>query len=335
MSEKLNQDLRQLYEATENEMNLRVQKAVKSQSTKAQLNKQLKIVSDKSIKLLKKIADENTSYEQLKKDMGNYNRKLIISSLTRFNGELKAVTRLAKTLPLAEAIKTQVQKGIDADLKIRVKGRTWSYKAYMEMNARTTVQQNIGDEQLKSGKIAKIVFYICNVFTDSADDHANWQGKMYYDNRWKSFIEDKDTRKRVQAIINQKKIKSVQWVKGAPVYLTTRPNCRHRLSPISLNQAGLSSDKVLKDLNLKTKTYKPDNYEALQQQRYNERMIRKYKARAESNQKLGYDTTKDKTLVRQWQSRQRSLIKANNTLERDYRRESNFVIVQDLGARYN
>ena len=333
MSEKLNQDLRQLYEATENNMKLESQKALKSGLNKSKLTKRLKIISDKSIEMLDDIVEDKNVREHLKKDMDKYNRKIVISTVNGFMGALVAVRKLSKTKPLADAIYEQTQKGIDADLKIRIKGRTWSYKAYMEMNARTTVQHNIGEEQLKVGKLAKIVFYICNVFADSADDHAKWQGKMYYDERWESFVEDKETQKKIRGLIRKKRMKSVQWVKDKPIYLTTRPNCRHRLSPISINQAGLSTEKVLNDLNLKAKTYKTDNYKATQQQRYNERMIRKYKARAESNKKLGYDTGNDTALVKRWQAKQRALVKSNSGLERDYRRESNFVIVQDLGAK--
>lgn len=333
MSEKLNQDLRQLYEATENNMDLEIQKAVKNGTNKTDLTKRLKIISDKSIKMLKELTDDEALLKHFEEDMGKYNRKLIISSVSAYMGALRLVKRLARVKPLADAIYEAVQKGIDAEKTIRVNNRTWSYKAYMEMNARTTVQQSIGDKQLEIGKQTKQVFYLCNVFTDSADDHAKYQGKMYYDDRWKTFIAKK-AQERIQGVINQKKMKSVQWVKDEPVYLTTRPNCRHRLTPISLDQATQSSAKVLKDLKLTRKTYKSDNYKALQKQRYNERMIRKYKARAEKNEKLGYSTKKDKALVRQWQSKQRELIKANSTLERDYRRESNFIIVQDMGARY-
>lgn len=334
MSEKLNQDLRQLYEATENNMKLEIQKAVKNDISQSILKKKLIVISERTKEFLDTLVEDKATKEQLMNQLDKYNDNLIVTALNGFLRELREVKKLAKVKPLADAIFEQTQKGIDADLKIRVKGKTWSYKAYMEMNARTTVQQSIGEQQLESGKISKQVFYICDVFTNSADDHADWQGKMYYDERWKDFITNDNAIKEIQGIINKKRMKTVQYIRGKPIYLTTRPNCRHRLVPISLEQAGLSSDKILDDLKLKTASYKPENYEDLQKQRYNERMIRKYKARVESNEKLGYDTTSDKTLVRIWQARQRTLVNGNKTLERDYRRESNFVIVQDLGARY-
>ena len=46
------------------------------------------------------------------------------------------------------------------------------------------------------------------------------------------------------------------------------------------------TDQVKKDLSLSTGSYKPENYSTLQQQRANERNIRKYKLKAEINNTL-------------------------------------------------
>ena len=66
-------------------------------------------------------------------------------------------------------------------------GARVGYKEYMEMNVRTTLQQNIGEKQLELGKEANVVFYICNTYADCADDHADYQGKIYYDDRYGSY----------------------------------------------------------------------------------------------------------------------------------------------------
>jgi hypothetical protein len=82
-----------------------------------------------------------------------------------------------------------------------------------------------------------------------------------------------------------------------------------------------------------------------QQQRLNERTIRKYKLREEGNLKL-YETTKDATflekanrsaqLVKNWQKENRELIKDNQALlKTNYDRENIRVVTQDLGVRYN
>ena len=109
---------------------------------------------------------------------------------------------------------------------------------------------------------------------------------------------------------------------------------------------GKSIEDILKDEKLeKGGDYKDGNYDKTQEQRYNERTIRKYKLREEANAKL-YDTTKDPNflkraeqdgaLVRSWQSRNRELIKDNpDLLKRDYDRENIRVITQDLGVRYD
>ena len=84
-------------------------------------------------------------------------------------------------MPLKEAIFKQTQEGIDKGIKIRTKRGNMGYKEYMEMAVRTTIQNEIGEQQLKFNVDAKVVFYISNVFQDSADDHADYQGKYYYD----------------------------------------------------------------------------------------------------------------------------------------------------------
>ena len=323
-------ELRQLYEATENDFNLKVQQALKKGVSKTELLAQLKKANKKSILLLEQSAPKASKVLEQTKQM---NDVLIKTALREYTKSSAKVKRLAKTMPIKEAIYQQTQQGIANGLSIRKGGKTWSYKSYMEMNVRTTIQQEIGKQQLESGKNARVVFYICNEFGDCADDHKDWQGKIYYDDRYKSFDLKTD---EIDKHIKSKHMKSMQWVMGKPVYLTTRPNCRHNFTPLSIPQVLNKEPKaLLSDLKLKKGSYKPENYDALQTQRYNERMIRKYRDRVDMNKELGYDNAKDKVLMRQWQGKQRQLVKSNPTLERDYRRESNKVLLTDLGAKYN
>ena len=83
----------------------------------------------------------------------------------------------------------------------------------------------------------------------------------------------------------------------------------------------------------------------MQEQRYNERMVRKYKARSSINQELlAQDPNNellkrqialDNTRVRQYQGKLRTLVKSNPVLERDYRKETREILLKDLGAKYN
>jgi hypothetical protein len=338
LTDDISQTMRELYEATEEQFKLEIALGLKDRKNRTELLNRLRKVKEQSDQLLNIVTERASKLTDINpKPITDKNERmsklLVNSAISSFIKAQTSVTRLSKTMSLSEAIFKQTQIGIDKALPIKVNGKNYGYKEYMEMNVRTTIQQEIGEQQLKAGEKGKVVFYIANVFGDSADDHADWQGKIYYDERYKSFgLSNID---EISKFIRQEKLRSVQWVRDKPVYLTTRPNCRHTLTPISIQQAmNVEPNTLLNALNLKRGTYKDEKYKQTQEQRYNERMIRKYKARAEANEKLGYDNTQDRLLVKRWQARQRRLVKANPELERDYRRETRKVLLNDLGAKF-
>lgn len=270
------------------------------------------------------------------------NKKLIKD----FDKDVIRVYKLRKHENLYDAILKQTNKGIENGVKIVYRnGRHVSFKSYMEMNVRTTVRQEANDYLFKASKNNRVVFYLCNYFADSADDHKDFQGKYYYDKNWKSFKFSKETEDKIQAMINRYHMRSYQQVVDGPPYLTTRPNCRHTLTPIPLDQALKNNPaETGEKYGLRKGTYKSKNYKDLQTQRLNERNIRKYKARLENDiamakhmhsPQLSAQINRDKYLIKYWQSRQRLLVAQNPALKRDYRREDNKAIVQDLGVKYH
>lgn len=79
------------------------------------------------------------------------------------------------------------------------------------------------DSRAKNG-----VFYLCSIHSNPAEDHKDWQGKIYVDRYWKSILkEDVAARKKVAAYVKNKDILTVQQICGAPVYMITRPYCMH------------------------------------------------------------------------------------------------------------
>ena len=125
-------------------------------------------------------------------------------------------------------------------------------------------------------------------------------------------------------------------------YLTTSPNCRHYFQMVSISQVlSLKSEadkkKFKEEQGLSYKTsYKENDYKTLQEQRANERAIRKYK-RLESAEKASlehYPTGSVERITienrrreyaakkRAFQKKQRELIKKHPSLERDYGREA-------------
>jgi hypothetical protein len=278
----------------------------------------------------------------LKRDLEKGSHLLVSSTIGYLNTARKNIINMERVLPLREAIFRQTQQGFDSGLKIAVSPRRqYGYKEYMEMTVRTTVQREIGSLQMASGKQAGLVFYISNHFADCADDHKAYQGRMYYDNRYKSMGYSAEDVAEIEHIIKVKDMLSVQEVRDEKPYLTTRPNCRHTLTPISIEQAQGSARELVSSLKLSTGSYRDANYEALQKQRYNERQIRFYKARYEHNKLLGDVVppdilARDRVLVSKWQGVQREHVKSHDdVLVRDYRRETREVLVNDLGARYN
>lgn len=365
LTDEISDAMRELFETTEQNMISRVNSQLvdgmksengsewqKIQNRKAKkLKELLKKDGIRSKKLIIQalekasvMADFNPN--KIIKDVEKRTDILIASAMREYQKQKKQVLKLEKTRPLEKAIFQQTQQGIQDGIPVFYKNkRKVGYKEYMEMNVRTTVQHEIGDRQLDAGSDANIVFYIVNEFADCADDHADYQGKVYYDQRFMSFNLNDEIKKRISSHIRKHRMKSVQQVRDKEPFLTTRPNCRHTLTAISIDQAlGESTDSLLKELRLKSASYRPKNYEALQEQRRNERTIRHYKARKEMNEKLyaqsGSEYHKqqvahDRALVTKWQKRQRSLLNSNPHLERDYRRETKKVLVQDLGAKYN
>lgn len=71
------------------------------------------------------------------------------------------------------------------------------------------------------------VFYLASSHSDSAEDHINYQGKMYIDEKWESVIKDEEEKKKIRKYIRENNVKTLQWVMGKPVWFITRPNCRH------------------------------------------------------------------------------------------------------------
>lgn len=84
---------------------------------------------------------------------------------------------------------------------------------------------NAFKENRKSGKI----FYVASKHADSAEDHKDWQGKVYVDRYWYNY----DTDGRLAKYIRDNDIRTVQWVTGKPVWFITRPNCRHYFTAYS------------------------------------------------------------------------------------------------------
>ena len=144
-------------------------------------------------------------------------------------------------------------------------------------------------------------FFLCSSHPKPAKDHAQWEGKMYYDEDWEQYAADQD-KDRIRAYIRNKKLRTVQWVLGAPVYLVTRRNCKHYLTNIPLEEVLHGSAKSLLR---KHKLYMPDETPVSKEIRnyreyYNRLKVEEALHKLIPNDQLAKDINKDKKLLEKW-----------------------------------
>ena len=167
-------------------------------------------------------------------------------------------------------------------------GRRWEMATYAEMATRTAtgraaIQGHI-DRQLEYGRDLVLI-----------SSHSGcplcqpWDGQV------------------LSISGNSMEYASLDDARGAGLF---HPNCRHSMTGYV---EGLTKREQPQEPD-------PEGYEKTQEQRYNERQIRKYKRRAEAS----LDDTElqlAQARIRDWQSRQRDLLK-DSDLRRKYNRES-------------
>ena len=81
-----------------------------------------------------------------------------------------------------------------------------------------------------------IVFYLCSRHQDCAKDHVAFQGKIYIDRYWRSLYKKSEQPEflinAIDKFVKRNKVHTLQWVMSSPVYMTTRPYCRHYFTPV-------------------------------------------------------------------------------------------------------
>lgn len=170
-------------------------------------------------------------------------------------------------------------------------------------------------EELDRGRKEEKIFYLASSHKDCAIDHKDYQGKIYVDENWKKYVSEKDFADVSQFII-MNNIQTFQWVIGNPVWLITRPNCRHYFKAMTTKEV-LTKDantlirnhkmnhkkgnKITQTLNYKRKEMRKENIISLIQ-RYEER-LEYHKSLYERNKRvqiLKRAIEKDKLLIKKW-----------------------------------
>ena len=262
-------------------------------------------------------------------------------------------------LPQEERIKrdkeTLIQDIIDCyDAKPNKRALNERRRIELERDLRTFLQREATAITINQSKEAKIVLFLSNSLRDSAEDHCKWQNKVFYLKDWEKYCKEEEKPKIKQYISDNKCVSvediidgTIKWeytlkngekrVRG--VFLTTRWNCRHFFTPITINEA-LNLDKTIKDKELSNGKYNPDNYKALQAQRALEREIRALKSRklilkeqlkyATNNYVLKRDLKRVNEKIKECEAQLEALCNQYN-LPRAYNREDVERLTYDLG----
>lgn len=162
------------------------------------------------------------------------------------------------------------------------------------------------------------IFFLASEHSDCAKDHLDYQGKIYITSGWKNYIDNKERIAEVEEYIQKNNIKTYEWVIFEPVWLVTRPNCRHYFRQCKISEVlgkhpkdlitkykmshetGLRSMRQTIKHDMTRKTYTISEVETL---------IKKYSERLELHEGLGRVKMtpdlknlihKDRLLIRKW-----------------------------------
>lgn len=84
------------------------------------------------------------------------------------------------------------------------------------------------------------IFFMVSTHQKPAEMHRAIQGTLLVDRYWRQTLRDRgmeDLIPEVESYIIGHGIPTVQWAVGKPLYLITRPYCRHRLIPVGVGEA--------------------------------------------------------------------------------------------------
>lgn len=161
---------------------------------------------------------------------------------------------------------------------------------------RTGVNKTANEMQYQNAIKYKLNFAHVSQHLGARPEHEKWQGGIYW------------IYKEVKGYENFKEKTRFGFGDGLGGW-----NCRHSFSclpfPDKSKIASIDSeenDRV---------------YRLTQEQRYNERKIREWKRRKAAKEGAGFDTTKEDSKIKEWQKRNRELVKDNPELRRQLDRE--------------
>ena len=202
------------------------------------------------------------------------------------------------------AIKELSERGIQS---IRYpSGRTDSIEVAVRRAIVTGVNQTAGQLQEELADELGCDLVEVSAHAGARPEHAKWQGKIY--SRSGKNPQYPDFKK------------STGYGTGAGL---CGWNCRHTFGPYIEGSSPVWTEEQLSELDVPKYEYngkKMTEYEASQQQRYNERQIRRWKREEAALKAAGLDSSEASAKVKEWQGRQQEFL-AQTGFKRQHGRE--------------
>lgn len=186
-----------------------------------------------------------------------------------------------------------------------VKGKSWSgpnntqYKEFHGKISNACEHRNARGrtetvrEELRAGRELQGlygIFFLCSSHNMPAPDHKDWQGKVYIDRFWKKTVGfNARLLTRIEKYVSENSIKTVQEICSEPVYMITRPHCKHFFIPLSTNEVldSLGIDEI--------RTNHPESYT---DERKGASRKKFYRMRKRAHTRLKQDTVQDTKLIK-------------------------------------
>ena len=136
------------------------------------------------------------------------------------------------------------------------------------MHERLRVKKGIVRAHLSAGHT---IFFMCSKHNNPADDHKDYQGKIYIDRFWRTKVSG-IYYSAVLDYVSKNEPMTIQEVMEGPVWLCTRPYCRHYFIPVATEDvlgATVLSD-LIEEYNLKHRLslYDDEDYYELRNKVY-------------------------------------------------------------------
>ena len=212
----------------------------------------------------------------------------------KHNKSLDELLNLPESQKLKKDKETLIQDIIDTyNAKPDKRALNERRRIELERDLRTFLQREATAITINQSKESGFYLFLCNSLKDSAQDHCLKQGLNYITKDWKTICKKEDI-ESVEKLIKDQNIEYVEDIidgtikwhytlkngekRERGVFLTTRWNCRHYFTPITLKEA-INRDETLEKKKLENGKYDPENYKALQTQRALERELRALKSR--------------------------------------------------------